>query len=120
MVLPLIASAKSKWLCDSVTIVDCRALLGEPELGGGLHAVEQPAEAHAVLVGVQQPLVRRVALRGVAAPELVPVRQVDLDVLGEPAAQRVRVGQRVPDLLDRRGGAGPERPSVQSSVAPLG
>jgi hypothetical protein len=51
-------------------------------------AVEQPREAQRVVVEVQRTLVRRVALRRVPAPELVPIRQVDLGVLCEPGAQR--------------------------------
>ena len=67
------------------------------------------AKRSVCVVDVQQPLVRRVALGRVAAPELVPLRQLDLGVLGQPDAQLGRVGQGVADGLDRRGERGPGR-----------
>lgn len=82
------------------------ALGGQLELGGGLHPVEQPAEAQRVVVGVQQPLVRGVALGRVAAPELVPLGQLDLGVLGQPETQLGRVGQGLADAPDGRGETG--------------
>ena len=106
MVEPLIASAKSKWLWISVSTVLSVPSAVQLEFGGGLHAVEQPAEAQRVVVGVQQPLVRRVALGRVATPELVPLRQLDLGVLGQPETQLGRVGQGLADAPDGRGETG--------------
>src|SRR5262249_58652310 len=61
----------------------------------GLAAVDGPGEPDGVLVHVQDALVRLGAVGRVAAPELVLAGQVDVGVLGQPHAQRGRVGQRL-------------------------
>jgi hypothetical protein len=68
----------------------------QPDLGGGLVAVQQPRQAQQPLgLGGEQALAAGLALGGGAAPERKPaLRQRDLGVLGQPGAQRGRVGQR--------------------------
>jgi hypothetical protein len=77
------------------------------DLDGRVRAVEPPREGEAAVVDTGQALVRRVPLRRVPAPERVPVRQLDLGVLGQPDAHRPGVGQRAAYLVERRAQAYP-------------
>jgi hypothetical protein len=77
-------------------------VLGQGELDRGLDTVDGPGEPQGALADVQHTLVRLGAVGGVAAPELVPVRQRHLGVLGQPHAQRGGVGQRGVHRLRRR------------------
>ena len=69
-------------------------VLGQGELDRGLDTVDGPGEPQGALAGVQHTLVGLGAVGRVTAPELVPVGQRHLGVLGQPHAQRGGVGQR--------------------------